>query len=90
MSARILVQEGKGRAPLTPAPETAWSLLSGVGWLFSVVAAADLVLAWYPTNFGNASGNSAPPRQLLNTSRCWLLDSRWSLGRLWRAELGGC
>jgi hypothetical protein len=54
MSARILVQEGKGRAPLTPAPETAWSLLNGVGWLFSVVAAADLVLAWYPTNFGNA------------------------------------
>jgi len=54
MSAKILVQEGKGRAALSPAPETAWSLLGGVGWLFSVVAAADLVLAWYPTLLGNA------------------------------------
>ena len=25
-----------------------------MGWLFSVVAAADLVLAWYPTLLGNA------------------------------------
>jgi hypothetical protein len=54
-ASKILVRaEGKGRASLAPAPETGWSLLGGVGWLFTVVAAADLVLAWYPAGFGNA------------------------------------
>jgi hypothetical protein len=54
-AAKILVQShGRGRSPLAPDPETGWYLLGGVGWLFSVVAAADLVLAWYPLNFGNA------------------------------------
>jgi hypothetical protein len=54
MAAKILVRsDSKGRSPLTPAPETGWYLLGGVGWLFSVVSAADLALAWYPVSFGN-------------------------------------
>ena len=54
-AAKILVRpEGKGRAPLAPSPETGWALLGWLGWLFTVVAAADLALAWFPTNFGNA------------------------------------
>ena len=54
-AAKILVQpEGKGRGQLAPAPEIGWSLLGGVGWLFGVVAAADLALTWYPFGLGNA------------------------------------
>lgn len=54
-AAKILVQsQGRGRSPLAPDPEMGWYLLGGVGWLFLVVAAADLILAWYPLNLGNA------------------------------------
>jgi hypothetical protein len=44
----------RGRGVLGPAPETGWRLLGGMGLVFAVVALADLALAWYPANFGNA------------------------------------
>jgi hypothetical protein len=55
MAAKILLgDEKKGAGALAPAPDSAWYLLGGAGFLFAVVAGVDLVLAWYPARFGNA------------------------------------
>jgi hypothetical protein len=52
---RVLIKsDAKNRAPLDPSPETGWHLLGGIGLVFAVVAATDLVLAWYPLRFGDA------------------------------------
>ncbi len=54
-ASRILVKtDDKNRASLDPSPETGWYLLGGIGLVFAVVSAADLVLAWYPLRFGDA------------------------------------
>lgn len=54
-ASRILVKsDDKNRAGLDPSPDTGWYLLGGIGLVFAVVAAADLVLAWYPLRFGDA------------------------------------
>lgn len=54
-ASRILVKsDDKNRAGLDPSPDTGWYLLGGIGLVFAVVAAADLVLAWYPLKFGDA------------------------------------
>lgn len=51
---RILIKsDEKNRTPLDPNPESGWYLLGGIGLVFAVVAAADLVLAWYPLQFGD-------------------------------------
>jgi hypothetical protein len=53
-ASRILVRsDDKNRSGLEPAPDTGWYLLGGIGLVFAVVAAADLVLAWYPLHFGD-------------------------------------
>ena len=51
---RILVREdGKTRQKGSePAPELGWYLLGGLGVVFMLAAGIDLLLAWYPTNFG--------------------------------------
>lgn len=52
---KILVgREGEAPRVIGPAPEVGWRLLGGAGFAFSVVAAVDLALAWYPLGFGNA------------------------------------
>lgn len=53
-SSRILIKtDEKNRSALDPSPATGWYLLGGIGLVFSVVALADLVLAWYPLRFGD-------------------------------------
>jgi hypothetical protein len=52
---RIVVKpEEPSRALPNPDPLAAWYLLGGVGFVFAVVAGADLALAWYPLAFGDA------------------------------------
>jgi len=51
--ANILVGEGKRKSSPPPSPESGWQLLGGVGWLFALVALADLALVWYPPGLGN-------------------------------------
>lgn len=54
-SSRILIKtDEKNRAILDPSPESGWYLLGGIGLVFAVVALADLTLAWYPLQFGDA------------------------------------
>ncbi|MDX2122855.1 MAG: hypothetical protein SF070_17560 [Gemmatimonadota bacterium] len=54
-SSRILIKtDEKNRATLDPSPESGWYLLGGIGLVFAVVALADLALAWYPLQFGDA------------------------------------
>ena len=36
-----------------PAPELGWYLLGGLGVVFALVGGMDILLAWYPPNFGN-------------------------------------
>ena len=53
---RILVREdAKTRQKgAEPAPELGWYLLGGLGLVFVLAAGVDILLAWYPTNFGVA------------------------------------
>lgn len=53
---RILVREDENRARRgsEPAPELGWYLLGGLGLVFAVVGGLDILLAWFPTNFGNS------------------------------------
>lgn len=55
-SPRILVREdakGARKGWVDPAPELGWYLLGGLGFVFALVGVIDLLLAWYPTNFGD-------------------------------------
>lgn len=54
---RILVREdakNRARAGADPAPEVGWYLLGGLGLVFALVGGLDILLAWYPSNFGSA------------------------------------
>ncbi len=53
---RILVREdakNRARAGAEPAPELGWYLLGGLGFVFAAVGGVDILIAWYPPNFGN-------------------------------------
>ena len=54
---RILVrEESKSRQKgggVEPAPELGWYLLGGLGLVFALVGGIDILLAWYPANFGD-------------------------------------
>lgn len=64
---RILVKTTEtSRMHLEPAPEVGWYLLGGIGFVFAVVAAADLVLAWYPLALGNAEWEFGTVTTVLN------------------------
>ena len=53
---RILVREdSKTRQKgAEPAPELGWYLLGGLGLVFMIASGVDILLAWYPPNFGLA------------------------------------
>jgi hypothetical protein len=54
-ASRILIQQDQRSASgLAPAPESAWYMLGGLGWVLAIVALADLCLAWYPARMGQA------------------------------------
>jgi hypothetical protein len=88
---RILVREDvrtkhKGAEP---APELGWYLLGGLGLVFALVGGIDILLAWYPTNFGNiewkfgtvtATLNSFP---LFSMGLLLLTVSALARGRRW-------
>ncbi len=64
---RILVKpEERARALPSPDPEAAWYLLGGIGFVFAVVAGADLALAWYPLAFGDAEWEFGTVTTVLN------------------------
>lgn|SRR5574341_444297 len=50
---KVLVQEA-AKPRLSPSPEFGWYLLSWIGLVFAAVGGVDLLLTWYPTQFGNA------------------------------------
>lgn len=52
---RILVrEEAKARSrEADPSPDLGWYLLGGLGLVFALVGGMDILLAWYPTNFGD-------------------------------------
>ena len=52
---RILVREDSKNRPkgAEPAPELGWYLLGGLGLVFALVGGLDILLAWYPPNFGD-------------------------------------
>jgi hypothetical protein len=53
---RILVREeskSRQKGGAEPAPELGWYLLGGLGLVFALVGGMDILLAWYPTNFGD-------------------------------------
>ncbi len=54
---RVLVREDSRRErsrSAIPLPASAWYILGGLGLIFLLVAGADILLSWYPTNFGLA------------------------------------
>lgn len=63
----VLGEADKARRTLKPDTESAWRLLGGMGGVFWVVAAADLALAWIPTNFGNPEWEFGTVTAVLNT-----------------------
>ncbi len=52
---RILLRPTKkhGPRPLEQSPDFGWYLLGWVGLVFALVGGFDLLLTWYPLNFGN-------------------------------------
>jgi hypothetical protein len=88
---RILVREdAKTRQKgADPAPELGWYLLGGLGLVFAMVGGLDILLAWYPPDFGSAEWkfgtvtatlNSFP---LLSLGLILLTVSGLARGRTW-------
>jgi hypothetical protein len=88
---RILVREdAKTRHKgAEPAPELGWYLLGGLGLVFALVGGIDILLAWYPSDFGSAEWkfgtvtatlNSFP---LLSLGLILLTVSGLARGRTW-------
>ena len=50
---KVLVQEAPAKPRLSPAPDFGWDLLGWIGLVFAAVGGVDLLLTWYPMNFGN-------------------------------------
>lgn len=50
---KVLVQETQAKPRLSPAPDFGWSLLGWIGLVFVGVGGVDLLLTWYPMQFGN-------------------------------------
>lgn len=66
---RILVREDaktrhKGGEP---APELGWYLLGGLGLVFALVGGLDILLAWYPPDFGSSEWKFGTVTATLNS-----------------------
>ena len=67
---RILVREEKSKTRqkgAEPAPELGWYLLGGLGLVFALVGGLDLLLAWYPPDFGSAEWKFGTVTATLNS-----------------------
>lgn len=66
---RILVrEETKTRQKgAEPAPELGWYLLGGLGLVFALVGGLDILLAWYPPDFGSAEWKFGTVTATLNS-----------------------
>src|SRR5574341_375596 len=51
---KVLVQQEPTKPRLSPAPDFGWLLLGWIGLVFCGVGGLDLLLTWYPMQFGNA------------------------------------
>ena len=89
---RILVREdakNRARAGAEPAPELGWYLLGGLGLVFALVGGLDILLAWYPTDFGNSEWKFATVTTtlssfpLLSMGLVLLTGSAMGRGRKW-------
>ena len=94
-SPRILVrEEAKARQKGSePAPELGWYLLGGLGLVFVLAAATDMLLAWYPPNFGMAEWKFGTVSATLNGFPLFALGiilltaSGLARGRIWVARV---
>lgn len=51
---KVLLAKDEGRKPpLAQEPDFGWYLLGWIGLAFTIVGGADLLLTWYPMNFGS-------------------------------------
>ncbi len=67
-ASRILVRsDEKNRATLDPSPDAGWRLLGGIGLVFASVALADLLLVWYPLQFGDGAWEFGTVTTLLDS-----------------------
>jgi hypothetical protein len=66
---RILVREdAKSRQRgAEPAPELGWYLLGGLGLVFALVGGLDILLAWYPPDFGSSEWKFGTVTATLNS-----------------------
>jgi hypothetical protein len=94
-SPRILVrEEAKARQKGSePAPELGWYLLGGLGLVFVLAAGTDILLTWYPTNFGMAEWKFGTVMATLNGFPLFALGmilltaSGLARGRIWVARV---
>ena len=94
-SPRILVRdEAKARQKgAEPAPELGWYLLGGLGLVFVLAAGTDILLAWYPPNFGMAEWKFGTVSATLNGFPLFALGiilltaSGLARGRIWIARV---
>ena len=65
---QVLVRETEEerRKSLTPTPDMGWYLLGAVGLVFFGIGLFDVLLAWYPLNFGNAEYEFGTYTQVMN------------------------
>jgi hypothetical protein len=65
---QILVREDEAerKKHLAPHPDMGWYLLGAVGLVFAIIGLFDVVLAWYPLNFGNPEYEFGTYSQVMN------------------------
>jgi hypothetical protein len=65
---QVLVRETEEerKRALVPSPDMGWYLLGAVGLVFFGVGLFDVLLAWYPLNFGNPEYEFATYSQVMN------------------------
>lgn len=67
---RVMVRKerkGERSRSAIPLPASAWFILGGLGLVFLLVAGADILLGWYPPNFGSAEWRFGTVTSSLNS-----------------------